>query len=127
MKVSINLVTRALGLTLLMSISAISVSVASSEVNKKENLTKSVMFPADPALEASMDLEWETDEANNVEARFFDSTPTSGAKVYDTNDNLIAEGELDEFGFPVTPELKEALRNATLLMTYEGVHYYRVD
>ncbi|HAA22153.1 MAG TPA: hypothetical protein DCR93_29755 [Cytophagales bacterium] len=127
MKVSTNLSSRAIALTLMMSLAAIGTSFASAEVNKKENASKSIVFPADPVLETTPALESVTAESLGIDSRYFYSVPSGGALVFDADDNLIAQGDLDEFGFPVTSELQEALRNATLMMTYEGVQYYRVD
>ena len=49
----------------------------------------------------------------------------SEVKVYDGQDVLIAEGTLDAFGEPTTPELAQALKHSSRMMTLGDTHIYR--
>ncbi|HAA10285.1 MAG TPA: hypothetical protein DCE41_00785 [Cytophagales bacterium] len=62
-----------------------------------------------------------------VELQAFFGTETQTVKVFNAQDELVAEGTLNAFGQPEEPELVEALRKADILMTLGNTQYYRLD
>ncbi|MEL6537633.1 MAG: hypothetical protein AAFQ98_19590 [Bacteroidota bacterium] len=64
-------------------------------------------------------------ETEALEAFFGMETET--VKVFNAQDELVAEGTLNAFGQPEGTELVEAMHKASVLMTLGNTHYYRID
>lgn len=60
-----------------------------------------------------------------AEIELFFGMETQTVKIYNTQDELIAEGELDFAGQPTDPEVAKAIRNAGRVMTMGNTHIYR--
>lgn len=97
-------------------------SYASGESTKdsEDKTTSIAMFPA-------MELEDITGEDLGINEDELFGLETGKAVVFDSQNNLVAEGELDGLGQPVSKTLRGVLLNANRLMTYNGVQYFRVD
>lgn len=97
-------------------------SYASGESTKdsEDKTTSIAMFP-------TMELEDISGEDLGINEDELFGLETGKAVVFDSQNNIVAEGELDGLGQPVSKNLRGVLLNANRLMTYNGVQYFRVD
>ncbi|HAA21064.1 MAG TPA: hypothetical protein DCP28_20745 [Cytophagales bacterium] len=58
---------------------------------------------------------------------FFGMEPETTVKVYNAQDELVAEGTVDFAGMTQDADLAEALHSASRLMTIGDTHIYRTD
>lgn len=125
MKLYIKTPLKLLFATTLMACLFSSTAFAHSEKEKKNAIKHTThvvkAFPGDFAWESMGEEELAMDATE-----FLDQTEDY-VKIFDAEDNLIAEGNLNALGLPLSSELQKVMRNATLLMTYQGTHFYRVD
>lgn len=126
MKKIANTIARTFALTAVLGGFSVAAYAGGTLSSHKTLADKAVAFPE---MELEMSMNWEslTAESLGIDTQDFYSVAESEVKVYDAENNLIAEGRLNGVGFPTTGKLQEVLRGASLLMTYNGVQYYRVD
>lgn len=89
----------------------------------KINADKEIAYKAQRSIAEVADL-MGTEE---TELESFFGLETQTVKIYNAQDELIAEGELDFAGQAADSDVAKVLRNASRMMTMGDTHIYRTN
>ncbi|HAA17286.1 MAG TPA: hypothetical protein DCR93_32620 [Cytophagales bacterium] len=98
-----------------------------ANTDKKANDTKDAEAKVEARLSIEEVAEMMGSEEAEIQHFFGMEQEMQTVKVYNAQDELIAEGTVDFAGMAQDAELAEALNSASRLMTIGDTHIYRTD